>query len=111
MVMVLAMQSRCLLAIPIIAAALVCGAPQVRPAPSDAEEDVRLPNGKIQKDEILKADHEKNLEDAAKLAKLAEDLRAGLEKSDRFVLSIDLLKQTEEIEKVARRIRSRMKHQ
>src|SRR5215472_5291462 len=72
--------------------------------PPDAS-DVRLPNGKMQKDEILKADHEKNLEDAAKLAKMAEDLRAAIEKSDHNVLSVDLLKQTEEIEKLARRIR------
>jgi len=71
--------------------------------------DVRLPSGKLQKDEILKADHEKNVEDAAKLAKLADDLRAGIEKSDHNVLSVDLLKQTEEIEKLARRIRSRMR--
>jgi hypothetical protein len=76
--------------------------------PPDAS-DVRLPSGKMQKDEILKADHEKNLEDAAKLAKMAEDLRAGIEKSDHNVLSVDLLKQTEEIEKLARRIRSRMR--
>jgi hypothetical protein len=75
---------------------------------SDAP-DVRLPSGKMQKDEILKADHEKNLEDAAKLAKMAEDLRAAIEKSDHNVLSVELLKQTEEIEKLARRIRSRMR--
>jgi hypothetical protein len=71
--------------------------------------DVRLPSGKLQKDEILKADHQKNIEDAARLAKLSDDLRSALEKSDHNVLSIDLLKQTEEIEKIARRIRSRMK--
>ena len=63
----------------------------------------------MQKDEILKADHQKNLEDAGKLAKLSDELRSALEKSDQNVLSIELLKQTEEIEKIARRIRSRMK--
>jgi hypothetical protein len=76
--------------------------------PSDAP-DVRLPSGKMQKDEILKADHEKNLEDAAKLARMAEDLKAAIEKSDHNVLSLDLLKQTEDIEKLAHRIRSRMR--
>jgi hypothetical protein len=79
------------------------GEPRADPA------DVRLPNGKLQKDEILKADHQKNIEDAAKLAKLSDGLRSALEKSDQNVLSIDLLKQTEEIEKIARRIRARMK--
>jgi hypothetical protein len=75
----------------------------------DVNKDVRLPSGKLQKDEIVKADHAKNLEDAAKLAKMAEDLRVNLEKSDAYVLSVDMLKQTEEIEKLARRIHSRMK--
>ena len=87
-------------------------APSQEPPPEERRaepSDVRLPSGKMQKDEILKADHEKNLEDAAKLAKMAEDLRASLEKTDHNVLSVDLLKQTEEIEKLAKRIRSRMR--
>ena len=36
------------------------------PQPKEPE-DIRLPSGKMQKDEILKADHEKTLEDAARL--------------------------------------------
>ena len=71
--------------------------------------DVRLPNGKMQKDEILKADHQKNIEDAGKLAKLSGDLVSALEKSDQNILSVEMLKQTEEIEKIARRIRARMR--
>lgn len=71
--------------------------------------EVRLPSGKLQKDEILKADHQKNIEDAAKLAKLSDGLRSALEKSDANVLSVEMLKQAEEIEKIARRIRLRMR--
>jgi len=73
------------------------------------EREMRLPSGKLQKEEILKADHEKSLEDAAELLKLAEELNIELEKNDRHVLSVDSLKKLENIEKLAKRIRSRLK--
>ena len=72
--------------------------------------DVHLPNGKSQQDEILKAEHEKSLKDAAALIDLAEQLKADLEKNDRHVLSVATLKKTEEIEKLAKRIRTRLHH-
>ena len=72
--------------------------------------DVRLPNGKSQQEEILKAEHEKTLKDAAALIDLAEQLKADLEKNDRHVLSVATLKKTEEIEKLAKRIRTRLHH-
>ena len=72
--------------------------------------DVRLPNGKSQQEEILKAEHEKSLKDAAALIDLAEQLKADLEKNDRHVLSVATLKKTEEIEKLAKRIRTRLHH-
>ena len=75
-----------------------------------AEEDVRLPNGKLQRDEILKAEYQKSLDDARQLSKLADDLKLDLEKNDRYVLSIATLKKTEEIEKLAKRIHDRLKH-
>ncbi len=74
------------------------------------EEDVILPNGKLQKDEILKAEHRQNLKDAAELADLAEQLKIDLEKNDRYILSMATLKKTDDIEKLARRIRSRLRH-
>lgn len=70
---------------------------------------MRLPNGKMQRDEMLKADFQKSLEDARELSKLADELKADLEKNDRYVLSIPTLKKTEEIEKLAKRIRDRLK--
>ena len=74
------------------------------------EEDVILPNGKSQKDEILKSEHQQNLKDAAELADLAEQLKIDLEKNDRYVLSMATLKKTDDIEKLAKRIRSRLRH-
>lgn len=81
--------------------------PQVSP-PSDRP-DVTLPNGKSQRDEILKADREENIKDAAKLASLADELREALEKEDRFVFSLSTVKKTEEIERLAKKIRSRIR--
>lgn len=74
------------------------------------QEEVRFPNGRLQRDEILKAEHEANLKDAAELADLATQLKLDLEKNDRFVLSVATLKKTDEIEKLAKRIRSRLRH-
>ena len=75
----------------------------------EADKDVKLPNGKSQREEIIKADYQKNLEEAAALAKLAEELKSDLEKSDRNIVSVKNIKQTEDIEKLARSIRGRLK--
>jgi len=79
-------------------------------SPNEDETDVRLPNGKVQRDEILKSEHEQNLKDAAQLADLAEQLKQELEKNDRYILSVSSLKKTDEIEKLVKRIRSRLRH-
>ena len=77
---------------------------------TEDETNVRLPNGKMQRDEILKAEYEQNLKDAAQLADLAEQLKQELEKNDRYVLSVSTLKKTDEIEKLVKKIRSRLRH-
>ena len=74
------------------------------------QDNAHLPNGKLQRDEILKAEHEQNIKDAARLADLAQQLQLELEKNDRFVLSLDTLKKADEIEKLAKKIRSRLRH-
>ncbi len=74
------------------------------------QDETHLPNGKLQRDEILKTEHEQNIKDAAKLAELSQQLQVDLEKNDRFVLSLDTLKKTDEIEKLVKRIRSRLRH-
>jgi hypothetical protein len=96
-----------------LAFALVISAqpPPGRPRPGEEpSEDARLPNGKLQRDEILKAEFQKSLDDARELSKLAEELKTDLEKNDRYVLSIATLKKTEDIEKLAKRIHDRLKH-
>jgi hypothetical protein len=71
--------------------------------------EVRLPGGKLQKDEIARAEYEQSLKDAAELADLAQQLKADLEKDTRFVVSLTTIRKTDEIEKLARRIRTRMR--
>ena len=78
--------------------------------PRQAPPETRLPNGKLQRDEILKADYDQNVKDAGALARLSAEFQLELEKSDRFVLSLALLKKLDEMEKLTKRIRSRMRH-
>ena len=102
-----------LLLLPLLAIGLLFS--QVEPRQRDRDslpesrQDVKLPNGKSQQEEILKADYAKTLQDAAQLVKLAEELQDDLIKEDRHVLSIANLKKTEDIEKLAKKIRTRLK--
>src|SRR6202163_1733399 len=99
--------------VPVLAVALALAAQQLPPGrqvPPQPPDEVRLPNGRLQRDEILKAEYQKSLEDARQLSKLADELKLDLEKNDRNVLSIPTLKKTEEIEKIAKRIHDRLKH-
>jgi hypothetical protein len=90
---------------------VAAAAPQdVNSPPSNRDDGLRLPSGKLQRDEILKAEHEQNVKDAAQLVEMAQQLQQDLEKNDRFVFSISTLKKTEDIEKLAKKIRSRMHH-
>jgi hypothetical protein len=80
------------------------------PVPGVQPDDVRLPNGKLQRDAILKADYESNVKDARALIDLTKSFELDLEKSDAYVLSLDLLKKLDDIEKITKRIRGRMRH-
>jgi hypothetical protein len=95
-----------------LAAALVLQAQppsEERNIPEAPPEDVRLPNGKLQRQEILKSDYQKSLADARALSKLADELKVDLEKNDYNVLSIATLKKVDEIDKLAKHIHDRMK--
>ncbi|MBV9406986.1 MAG: hypothetical protein JO211_16680, partial [Acidobacteriaceae bacterium] len=66
-------------------------------------------NGKSQKDAIAKQEHEHALKDAEDLVAVAQQLRDELQKSGDYVVSMSSVKKTEEIERLARRIRGRLK--
>jgi cell division septation protein DedD len=80
-----------------------------QPPLGEAPEDVRLPNGKKQQDEILKAEYEQNVKDAQELLNIARSFEEDLEKDDRYVLSLSSLKKLDDMEKLTKRIRGRMK--
>lgn len=100
-----------------LALAAVCAltsagqAPRPRPIDPNEPDDITFPNGKSQRDEILKEEHAQSLKDAAQLIELAQQLKQDLEKNDRYVLSLNDLKKTDDIEKLARKIRTRMRHE
>jgi hypothetical protein len=73
-------------------------------------DETHLPNGKLQRDEILKADYEQNLKDARALIDLSKSFELDLEKSDQYVLSLGLLKKLDDLDKITKRIRNRMRH-
>jgi len=91
---------------------VAAGSPAAWPldGPAQEQEDTKLPNGKSQRDEILKVERDENIKDAAQLVDLAAGLKADLEKGDRFVLSMATLKKTDDIEKLAKKIRARLHH-
>ena len=73
------------------------------------EPDVKLPNGKLQKDEIIRVDYERNLRDAGDLARLAGEIKDDLEKGDRYLVSLKTLKKLEDVEKLSKDIRQRLR--
>lgn len=76
--------------------------------PLNEREPLRLPDGKLQTDAIVKADHEQSLKDARELKKLIDSFVDDMEKSDRNVVSLPIVKKLDEIEKRVKKIRSRM---
>jgi Zn-dependent oligopeptidase len=79
------------------------------PNPPDHEEDRRLPNGRSQKDAIAKQEHQQALKDTDNLIAIAQQLKSELEKAGDYVIPLSCVKKTEEIERLARKIRGRLK--
>lgn len=71
------------------------------------DEKPRLKRSQIE--EILRSDRTKSIADAARLEQLASEFREELEKTDSHVFSVSALKKAEEMEKIAKRIRGRMR--
>jgi hypothetical protein len=80
------------------------------PIPPDPREDQKLPNGKSRNDAIAKKQHEEALKDADDLVAAARDLKEALQRAGNYVVDVSTVKKTEDIEKLARRIRGRLKN-
>jgi hypothetical protein len=82
--------------------------PPLPEPPGDHDEDRRLPDGKSQNNEIAKREHEAALKDADQLIALAQQLKEQLVKAGDYVVPVASVKKTEDIEKLARKIRGRL---
>jgi hypothetical protein len=77
--------------------------------PGEPDPDAKLPNGKSRANAIAEEEHKKALEEIRQLVQLSQDLEKELSKNGKFVVSVSAVKKTEEIEKLARRIRGHLR--
>ncbi len=84
-------------------------AQQQPPGQPEDQADKPFPVTSKQIEEILKADHEKNLKDLEKMSKLVAEVQADTRKVSHDVISVQSLRDLEQIEKLSRTIRGRMK--
>lgn len=79
------------------------------PYPNPRNENPRLPNGKLQKDAIAQDDHKQALKETDRLIATAQQLKAELEKAGAYVVPLSAVRKTEEIERLAKKIRGKLK--
>jgi hypothetical protein len=75
------------------------------PPPPERPEEPDAPALKA----ILKSQHEQTKKDVEKLLELATELKAEMDKTNSEILSLQLIRKAEEIEKLARKIQKRVK--
>ncbi|HWF45938.1 MAG TPA: hypothetical protein VG168_02945 [Bryobacteraceae bacterium] len=78
------------------------------PKPPGEDDEKRLPDGKSQNNAIAKQAHEAALKDADQLIALAQQLKEQLVKAGDYVVPVGCVKKTEDIEKLARKIRGHL---
>lgn len=80
------------------------------PEDPKGDKDQKLPNGKSRNDAIAKKQHEDAMRDVEDLVSAAQELKQELEHAGNYVVPVSSVRKTEEIEKLARRIRGRLKN-
>lgn len=83
--------------------------PELMTSQGDDRRPKRLPNGRLISEAIIKEDNRRNLDELKKIREITAALEKDLEETEGHVLSIDNLKRLEEIEKLSRSIRGRMR--
>jgi hypothetical protein len=81
-------------------------APQIHPIPDVSNPDIP-PISRKQKDAILKQNYKKMKQDAAQLVKLANQLQKSVDNSNSEILSVDVVKKADQIEKLAKKIKGK----
>ena len=75
-----------------------------------AEPDPMDPHRAEQQEKLRNSDRQKRLvADTEKLLALATDLKEQVDKTDKDILSVDVIKKADEIEKLAQSVKERMK--
>lgn len=82
---------------------------QQPPAPVEDQTEKPFPSTPKQLEDILKANHKRNLKDLEQIARLVEQVQGDAQKNAHYVISLQSLKNLEQIEKLSRAIRGRMK--
>jgi hypothetical protein len=72
-------------------------------------DDAKLPNGKSRADAIAADEHKKAIKEADELVQEAEKLRDDIKNAGKFVVPLSAVRRTEEIEKLAKKIRGRLR--
>lgn len=98
-----------LLSASLLACLCVAQDPLAPPPVPGHEPERRLPNGKSQSEEIVRADYEKSMKDIGQLVELAQSLQIDMEKETSHVVALGDLKKLDEIEKITKRIRGRIR--
>jgi hypothetical protein len=83
--------------------------PREMAAGEDDPSGRRMPDGRLMSEAVLKEDHKRNIEDLHRMKEIIGEVEQSLEKNAQHVLSIENLKRLEEVEKIGRRIRGRMR--
>lgn len=82
----------------------------IRLPDKNAQIEMQRQKAKSQSYEIANAERKKQIaDDAARLVQLATELKAEIEKSNKDVLSLDLVRKSDTIEKLAHGVKEKMK--
>jgi hypothetical protein len=71
--------------------------------------DARLPNGKLRDNAIADEEHKKALDEAQQLIEMSQKLKQELNVAGKFVVPMTAIRRTEDIEKLAKKIRGRLR--
>ncbi len=95
----------------IMLAALPALANQLPPPgfPDPRERPKRLPDGRLQSEAILREDYERNLRDLEQMEELLKKIEEALEKAASGKVNSGFFKDLEEVEKLSKRMHSRMR--
>ena len=84
--------------------------PPIAPSPRAADDNGAPPNGPSRNLKMMKESFEQTQKDTAQLYDLATQLKDEVDKADENTLSLTVMKKAETIEKLAEKIKNRMKN-